>query len=78
MEYVVDRIRALLEIKPCVIVAIEGGSAGGKTTLAARLQKELDANVFHMDDFFLHPCKRIPPKPKAPDFKKYDQEDYSL
>lgn len=28
--------------------------------------------------FSYDPCKRIPPKPKAPDFKKYDQEDYSL
>ena len=24
------------------------------------------------------PCKRIPPKPKALDFSKYDSEDYSL
>ena len=24
------------------------------------------------------PCKRIPPKPKALDFKKYDEEDFSL
>ena len=24
------------------------------------------------------PCKRIPPKPKALDFSKYDQDDFSL
>ena len=24
------------------------------------------------------PCKRIPVKPKAPDFKKYDEDDFSL
>lgn len=24
------------------------------------------------------PCKRIPAKPKAPDFNKYDDEDFSL
>ena len=24
------------------------------------------------------PCKRIPVKPKAPDFGKYDEEDFSL
>ena len=29
--------------------------------------------AFHYD-----PCKRIPPKSKALDFSKYDQEDYSL
>lgn len=28
---------------------------------------------FHYD-----PCKRIPGKPKALDFSKYDKEDYSL
>jgi hypothetical protein len=28
--------------------------------------------------FKYDPCKRIPPKPKALDFTKYDQEDYSL
>ena len=24
------------------------------------------------------PCKRIPPKPKAPDFSDYTKEDFSL
>lgn len=28
--------------------------------------------------FRYDPCKRVPPKPKALDFAKYDQEDYSL
>lgn len=28
--------------------------------------------------FSYDPCKRIPPKPKAVDFTKYDQEDFSL
>lgn len=28
--------------------------------------------------FKYDPCKRIPPKAKALDFQKYDQEDYSL
>ena len=28
---------------------------------------------FHYD-----PCKRIPPRPKALDFSKYDEKDYSL
>lgn len=41
-----------------VIVAVEGGSASGKTTLAALLAKIYDCNVFHMDDFFLRPEQR--------------------
>ncbi len=28
--------------------------------------------------FSYDPCKRIPPRPKAVDFSKYDTEDYSL
>ena len=28
--------------------------------------------------FAFDPCKRIPPKPKALDFRKYDNEDFSL
>lgn len=28
--------------------------------------------------FEYDPCKRIPPKAKALDFEKYDNEDYSL
>ena len=28
--------------------------------------------------FSYDPCKRVPPKPKALDFRKYDEEDYSL
>lgn len=39
-------------------VAIEGGSASGKTTLSAFLEKVYDCTVFHMDDFFLQPAQR--------------------
>lgn len=28
--------------------------------------------------FKYDPCKRIPPKPKALDFSRYDKEDFSL
>ncbi len=28
--------------------------------------------------FRYDPCKRIPPKPRAMDFRKYEEEDYSL
>ena len=43
-----------------VILAVEGGSASGKTTLAALLEKLYDCTVFHMDDFFLRPEQRTP------------------
>ena len=44
--------------KETVIVAIEGGSASGKTTLSSLLLSLYDCNVFHMDDFFLRPEQR--------------------
>ncbi|MBO7304123.1 MAG: hypothetical protein J6V09_02765 [Clostridia bacterium] len=41
-----------------LVIAIEGGSASGKTTLAAILRDVYDCNVFHTDDFFLRPEQR--------------------
>lgn len=37
--------------------------------------KALDGKCFK---FRYDPCKRIPPKAKALDFSRYNQEDYSL
>lgn len=28
--------------------------------------------------FSYDPCKRVPPKPKSPDFDKYNEDDFSL
>lgn len=47
-----------MEEKQRVLAAIEGGSASGKTTLAALLGRIYSCNVFHMDDFFLRPGQR--------------------
>ena len=41
-----------------MLVAIEGGSASGKTTLGELLQNVYGCPVFHMDDFFLRPEQR--------------------
>ena len=41
-------------------VAIEGGSASGKSTLADIISKVYDCTIFHMDDFFLRPEQRTP------------------
>ena len=41
-----------------VTLAIEGGSASGKTTLSKLLAQVYDCTVFHMDDFFLRPEQR--------------------
>lgn len=41
-----------------VVLAIEGGSASGKTTLGRLFSKIYDCTVLHMDDFFLQPHQR--------------------
>lgn len=41
-----------------LVVAIEGGAATGKSTLASQLARRFDAPVIPMDDFFLPPDLR--------------------
>lgn len=43
-----------------VRLAVEGGSASGKTTLGNLLSDVYHCTVFHMDDFFLRPEQRTP------------------
>lgn len=51
------RIDTLLKTQNRIIVAIDGNSAAGKTTLSVILKEIYDKeiNIFHMDDFFLTP-----------------------
>ena len=58
-EPLLSQIDRLLQTGP-VTMAIEGGSAGGKTTLSRILESLYDTTVFHMDDFFLRPEQRTP------------------
>ena len=51
------RIDKMTENAP-LTVAVEGGSASGKTTLSSVLSEVYDVAVFHMDDFFLRPEQR--------------------
>ena len=59
-------------------VAIEGGSASGKTSLAALLNDTYDCNIFHMDDFFLQPHQRTPERFAQPggnvDYERFREE----
>ena len=40
------------------IVAIEGNSGAGKTSLGSLLAERYDCNLFHMDDYYLPPEKK--------------------
>lgn len=52
---ILDKIDVLLQRRSSVIVAIDGNSGAGKSSLADRIERERDCNVFHMDHFFLTP-----------------------
>ncbi len=70
MQNAIDKLLPLIEREasaktPCLI-AIEGRCASGKTTLAAALARRLDANLIHMDDFFLRPEQRTPARLAIP------------
>lgn len=49
-----------------LIIAIDGKCGGGKTTLANQLKNRYQANVIHMDDFFLQPYQRNNKRYKKP------------
>ena len=53
-----SQIEKLFAEKDRVVVAIDGGAASGKTTLADVLSKRYGGAVVHMDDFFLRPEQR--------------------
>ncbi len=41
-----------------ILIAIDGRCASGKSTFAKELAEALDADLFHLDDFFLRPEQR--------------------
>lgn len=51
-------IEEALKHKKRIILAMDGKSASGKSTLAEKLAKKYGANLYHMDDFFLQPEQR--------------------
>ncbi len=60
------RLDTLLREKGGVFLAIDGGSASGKTTLAALIERVYGCPVLHMDDFFLRPAQRTPARLAEP------------
>lgn len=60
------------------LIAIDGRTASGKTTLTAMLQKELNCNVVHMDHFFLRKEQRTEERLKEAggnvDYERFKEE----
>ena len=63
---VLFQVNRLLKEKQRVTIALEGNAAAGKSTLAGRLAELYDANVIHMDDFFLPPSMRTAARYQEP------------
>ena len=61
-----ERIDALLAQKDHVLVALDGMSCAGKSTLASALSRHYDCPIVHMDDFFLAPELRLPERFSEP------------
>lgn len=59
-------ISDLLKDREQIIVALDGRSAAGKTTLANLLSAIYDASIIHMDDFFLPAKLRTPERFSLP------------
>ena len=60
------------------LIAIDGMCGSGKTTLADYLARELNASLFHMDDFFLQPHQRTEQRLAEPggnvDYERFKAE----
>jgi hypothetical protein len=69
--------RLMMANKP-ITIAIEGGSASGKSTLGQLLTQVYDCSLFHMDDFFLQPHQRTPERFSEPggnvDYERFKEE----
>lgn len=59
MNKTLEHIKQIIEESDKdIVIAIDGRCGAGKTTLANELSKEFNANLFHMDDYFLRPSQR--------------------
>ena len=58
MQSLLDRINQLQTEKKHTVIAIDGNSTAGKSTLAACLMKTYSCSVISMDHFFLRPEQR--------------------
>lgn len=81
MEYMeqIEAIARQLQTEGTPVrIGVDGRCAAGKTTLAAYLQKELDCNVIHMDDFFLRPEQRTKERYEEPggniDYERFQEQ----
>lgn len=66
IQAIFQELDRLLELKEKIIIAIDGRSAAGKSSLASAIGKKYDCNLFHMDDFFLPASQKTEERLKQP------------
>ena len=71
------RLDALIRDKGRAVIAIDGQSGAGKTTLAGLLADRYSGRVFHADDYFLQPGQRTPER-LAQAGGNFDRERFTL
>ncbi|MBQ3372328.1 MAG: uridine kinase [Oscillospiraceae bacterium] len=59
MKSIPNQIQKILDEKYSLLLAIDGRCGCGKSSLGAELAECLDANLFHMDDFYLPFRQRV-------------------
>ncbi len=73
-----NQIEKLLNEKERVMIAIDGNSAAGKTTLAILLQSIFECNLIHVDEFFLKVEQRTEQRLSMPggnvDYERFQYE----
>ena len=53
MDQIFEKIEEIIDKKPRAVIGIDGQCASGKTTLANEIADKFNAQIIHMDDFFL-------------------------
>jgi len=66
LQILFDKINQLSDIKTPVIIAIDGNSTAGKSSLASLLKENYSCSVISMDHFFLRPDQRSPERLSQP------------
>ncbi len=80
MKHILDYINKELKKSSSrpFLIAIDGNCGSGKTTLGIYLAENLNASLFHMDDFFLQPQQRTKERLAEPggnvDYERFRDE----
>lgn len=66
LSAIFERIPAVRQSDRPFLVAIDGRSASGKSTLSLAIQERIGCPVIQMDQFFLRPEQRVPSRYEMP------------